>query len=338
MMDHAQRSRDGSICDVPGIRVGHATDEIGVTGCTVVMCEGGALGGVDVRGAAPGTRETDLLRPECAVDRVQVIALCGGSAFGLDAATGVVAYLEGRGSSIEVGAGVVPIVPAAVIFDLGIGDGRARPDAAMGFAACVAASTSPPSEGSVGAGTGATFAKRRSPRAPLKGGVGTASTRVGEVTVGALVVLNAVGEVVDNAGRILGLVDTAGETGVDPAGPLSTEGGRPPIETNTTIGVVATDLPLDKAGATRLAQAAHDGLARAVRPAHTAFDGDTFFALSTAPDHGRTWPVPAEITAAASDVVATAIRRAALLAHGLGGVRGLADEPGVDPGTPNDRS
>ena len=322
---------------MPGIAVGHATDEVGVTGCTVIVCAEGAVGGVDVRGAAPGSRDTDLLRPECAVERVQAIALCGGSAFGLDAAAGVVENLKRCGAGRSA-VGVIPIVPAAVIFDLGIGDGRARPDASMGRAACETASTSPPAEGSVGAGTGATFAKRRSSPAPLKGGVGTASTRVGAITVGALVVLNAVGEVVDEAGRILGLVDTRADVGGDPAEQASVEGEPPQNGMNTTIGVVATDLPLDKAGATRLAQAAHDGLARAVRPAHTAFDGDTFFALSTAPGQDRTWPVPAEITAAAADVVAASIRRAARLAHGLGGVRGLVDGPGVDPGPSDDRS
>ena len=323
-MDHVQPSSDGSICDVPGIAVGHATDERGVTGCTVILCEAGAVGGVDVRGAAPGTRETDLLRPECTVEQVNAILLCGGSAFGLDAAAGVMRFLEERGSGYKVGTGVVPIVPAAVIFDLGVGDARARPDAAMGLAACVAASTDPPPEGSVGAGTGATFGKSLWPRQALKGGVGTASMRVGEVTVGALVVLNAVGDVLDESGHVLGRSEAeAASAQVDP-----------PTGVSTTIGVVATDLALDKAGATRLAQAAHDGLARAVRPAHTAFDGDTFFALSTASVSGRTWPVPVPITAAAAEVVATAIRRAARFARGLGGVPGLADEPESHPGTP----
>ena len=322
-MDDAQPSTAGSICDVPGIAVGHATDERGVTGCTVILCEAGAVGGVDVRGAAPGTRETDLLRPECTVEQVNAILLCGGSAFGLDAAAGAMRFLEERGSGFTVGTGVVPIVPAAVIFDLGIGDARARPDAAMGRAACEAASTEPPHEGSVGAGTGATFGKGLWPRRALKGGVGTASVRVGEVTVGALVVLNAVGDVLDEAGEVIGRRGA----------PSAAAPEDPPIGASTTVGVVATDLPLDKAGATRLAQAAHDGLARAVRPAHTTFDGDAFFALSTARERGRTWPVPVAITAAAADAVATAIRRAARLARGLGGVPGVADRPDHGPDT-----
>jgi len=329
-MGHAPPSDDGSICDVPGIAVGHATDAQGVTGCTVILCEAGAVGGVDVRGAAPGTRETDLLRPECTVEEVHAVLLCGGSAFGLDAAAGVMRFLEERGSGFKVGTGVVPIVPAAVIFDLGIGDARVRPDAAMGLAACRAATTAPPGEGSVGAGTGATFGKRLWPRQALKGGVGTASVKVGEVTVGALVVLNAVGDVADESGVALGRDAPADASGG------SMDVGDPPAGVSTTIGVVATDLALDKAGATRLAQAAHDGLAWAVRPAHTAFDGDTFFALSLARERGRTWPVPVAITAAAADVVATAIRRAARLSRGLRGVPGLADRPddGVEIANP----
>jgi L-aminopeptidase/D-esterase-like protein len=324
-MERAQPGSDGSICDVPGIAVGHATDPRGVTGCTVVLCEAGAVGGVDVRGAAPGTRETDLLRPECTVEYVNAILLTGGSAFGLDAAAGVMRFLEERGHGFPVQTGVVPIVPAAVIFDLGIGDARARPEAAMGIAACEAASTEAPEEGSVGAGTGATIGKSRGLDLAMKGGVGTASVRVDDVTVGALVVVNAVGDVVDESGRVIAGARL-------PESPVESDWGAKPFAgarsrpgESTTIGVVATDLPLDKAGATRLAQAAHDGLARAIRPAHTAFDGDAFFALSTARDRGRVWPLSVSISAAAADVVALAIRRAVRLARGQGGVPGLAD-------------
>jgi L-aminopeptidase/D-esterase-like protein len=319
----------GSICDVPGIAVGQVTDAVGLTGCTVVLCEAGAIGGVDVRGAAPGTRETDLLRPESTVERVNAILLTGGSAFGLDAAGGVMRFLEERGSGHPVRSTVVPIVPGAVIFDLGLGDHRARPDAAMGLAACLAATTDPPAEGSVGAGTGATVAKLTGLTRAMKGGIGTASVRVNGVTVAALVVVNAVGGILDEAGGIL-----AGSRALhDPSGTDVERGSveGPSVAENTTIGVIATDLPLDKAGATRLAQAAHDGLARAVQPAHTAFDGDTFFALSTAHDLPRVWPVPPAISAAAAAVVAIAIRRAVRLARGLGGVPGLADLESPDP-------
>jgi L-aminopeptidase/D-esterase-like protein len=314
MEQHVTESA-GSICDVAGILVGHATDEVGLTGCTVILCAAGAVGGVDVRGAAPGTRETDLLRPEATVERVNAILLTGGSAFGLDAAAGIMRFLEERGLGYAVRSTVVPIVPGAVIFDLGLGDHRARPDAAMGLAACRSASAEPPAEGSVGAGTGATVGKARGMASAVKGGIGTASVRLDGSTVGALVVVNAAGDVVDEAGVVL-----AGARS-DAPGPHD----APAVGANTTIGVVATDLPLDKAGATRLAQAAHDGLARAVRPAHTAFDGDTFFALSTAQEGARTWPVPMAVSAAAADVVALAIRRAVRLAYGRGGVPGLTN-------------
>jgi L-aminopeptidase/D-esterase-like protein len=221
---------------------------------------------------------------------------------------------------------VVPIVPAAVIFDLGIGDSKVRPDAAMGQAACLAATADAPAEGSVGAGAGATVGKLAGPARATKGGIGTASVQVGGHVVGALVVVNAVGEVFGDDGVVLAGVRPAEDVSADADGPTSD--GPVPGE-STTIGVVATDMPLDKAGATRLAQAAHDGLARAVRPSHTAFDGDTFFALSTAIEGARVWPVPVSLTAAVADVVALAIRRAVQAAHGLGGVPGLADSGGA---------
>jgi len=259
---------------------------------------------------------------------VHAILLTGGSAYGLDAATGVMRFLEARGVGFPVRHAVVPIVPGAVIFDLGVGDPRARPDAALGLAACRAASPDSPAEGSIGAGMGATVAKSGGMALALKGGIGTASVRVDAFTVAALVVVNAWGEVVDEAGVPLvraGLPRPA----VGPVASDSCDQGA-----NTTIGVVATDLPLDKAGATRLALAAHDGLAMAVRPAHTAYDGDTFFAMSTATAQPRVWPVPPSITWAAADVVAQAIRRAVRLARGAGGVAGLAD----DSGPPSRRS
>ncbi|MCC7370014.1 MAG: P1 family peptidase [Chloroflexi bacterium] len=311
----------GSICDVPRIVVGHATNLDAATGCTVVLCAGGAVGGVDVRGGAPGTRETDLLRPDSTVERVHGVILAGGSAFGLAAADGVMAHLEARGEGYQTRAGVVPIVPSAVIYDLGIGRADVRPDAAMGRAACDAATADRPAEGTVGAGTGATVAKLAGAERPIKGGVGTASRRVGDHVIGALVVLNAVGEVYGPDGEVL-------------AGCRSSEALPSPVDAprageNTTIGVVATDLPLDAAGVTRLAQVAQDGLALAVRPAHTSFDGDTFFALSTAPalsGTDRVWPIPLEVTAAVADVVAESIRRAVLLASGLHGIPAVSDQ------------
>ena len=321
-----------SICDVPGVLVGHDTDTLGVTGCTVVLFgdDDGAVAGVDVRGAAPGTRETDLLRPEHTVERVHGVLLTGGSAFGLDAAGGVMRHLHDRRVGLRVGPVVVPIVPGAVLFDLLIGDQAARPDAASGERACRSASGAPPAEGSVGAGTGATVGKLHGPSLATKGGIGSASTRLGDgTTVGALVAVNAVGDVVDpSSGRIL--AGTRRTDGLGFAGseayrelgvgrrPGSVEEG-PLLGASTTIGIVATDGPLDTAGATRLAQVAHDGIALAIRPSHTPFDGDTLFALSLgAPRQAP--PNLAALGVAAVAVVAEAIVRAVRAARGLGGV------------------
>jgi L-aminopeptidase/D-esterase-like protein len=310
-----------SICDVAGLRIGHHTDPVAITGCTVVLCEGGAVAGVDVRGGAPGTRETDLLRPENLVQQIHAVLLAGGSAFGLDAAGGVMEYLESRGVGFPVRRAIVPIVVGAVLSDLSVGDPSVRPNAASGRFACEHATSDPPAEGSVGAGTGATLGKVHGPSLACKGGLGTASLRLPDgATVGALVAVNAVGDVVDPmTGAIV-----AGARRPDGSGFAGLEAylGLIPARTatrgNTTIGVVATDAPLDKAGATRLAQMAQDGLALAIRPAHTAYDGDTLFALST---HARGEPSdPAALGVAAVRVVAEAVVRAARAARGLGGV------------------
>lgn len=319
-----------SICDVPGVMVGHDTDEVGVTGCTVILCpDEGAVGGVAVRGGAPGTLETDLLRPEQTVERVHAVLLTGGSAFGLDAAGGVMRYLEERGVGFPIGGFAVPIVPGAVLFDLLIGDGRARPDAAAGERACRSASVTAPAEGSVGAGTGATVGKLYGLTRATKGGIGSASVRLRDgTTVGALVAVNAVGDVVDpTSGSVLAGArrpDGVGFAGMEAyddlgAATLSDGAGGPLRGANTTIGVVATDAPLDKAGATRLAGVAHDGLALAVRPAHTPYDGDTMFALSVGPS-GRAAPNLPALGVATVRAVVEAIVRAVAAARGLGGV------------------
>ena len=323
--------RMGSICDVPGLIVGHDTDPIGVSGCTVVLPldPAGAVGGVDVRGGAPGTRETDLLRPENLVERVHGVLMTGGSAFGLDAAGGVMRYLEARNIGFRVGSAVVPIVPGAVLFDLLIGDPRARPDAEAGARACRNATREPPAEGSVGAGTGATVGKLNGSAGATKGGIGSASVRLADgTTVGALVAVNAVGQVVDpQSGHILagarrrggGFVAPEAYFGLSADAPWSASG--PAVGANTTIGIVATDAPLDKSGATRLARVAHDGVALAIRPAHTPYDGDTIFALSTAASRdARSAADLAPLGAAAASVVAEAIVRAVRAARGLGGV------------------
>lgn len=278
-------SNSSSITDVRGVEVGHFTDTRRPTGCSVVLTRAGAVGGVDVRGAAPGTRETDLLDPANLVNTVHAVMLSGGSAFGLDAASGVMRWLDEQGIGLDVGAARVPIVPAAVLFDLHVGDARIRPDAASGYAACQAASVAAPAQGNVGAGAGACVGKLFGMEFAMKGGIGSAAVSVDGVTVGALIAVNALGDVLDT------------ETGAVLAGARTSDGnslrdshhallaGEPPLSilagANTTIGVVATDAILTKAQAQRLAGAGHDGLARAIRPVHTLYDGDTLFALGT---------------------------------------------------------
>ncbi len=283
-------SGQGSIVDVPGLLVGHFTLTERLTGCSVVLAPGGAVGAVDVRGAAPGTRETDLLDPANLVEKIHAVLLSGGSAFGLDAATGVVRWLDEHGIGFETGYGRVPIVPAAVLFDLPMvrpgDDPRARPGAEAGYAACQAATTSTPAAGNVGAGAGACVGKLFGLDRCMKGGIGNASVRVGPWVVGALVACNAVGDVIDPAtGQVLAGARTAdGQKLLDTQRALlaGERGNRPLPGTNTTIGVVATNATLTKAQAKRLAMSAHDGLARSIRPAHTTLDGDTLFAMATA--------------------------------------------------------
>ncbi|MBI4234105.1 MAG: P1 family peptidase [Chloroflexi bacterium] len=312
-----------AITDVPGIKVGHYTDREHATGCTVVLCEEGAVGGVDVRGSAPGTRETELLRPMNLVQQAHAVVLSGGSAFGLDAASGAMRYLEERGIGFRIGPAVVPIVPAAILFDLGVVTHLVRPGPEAGYAACQAASSEAVPEGSIGAGTGATVGKALGLSRAVKGGIGTASLALGDgLAVGAIVAVNAFGDVVDPAtGQLL-----AGPRQEDDHGFLSTlellaQGLAPPrtpLPTSTTIGVVATSARLAKEQANKLALHAHDGLALAVRPCHAMGDGDAFFALAT----GRS-ETPVEMNrlgAAVVQVVAQAILNAVLKAEGLGGI------------------
>ena len=277
----------GAITQVRGLEVGQFTDPRRPTGCSVVIARTGAVGGVDVRGAAPGTRETDLLDPANLVGVVHAVLLTGGSAWGLDAAGGVMRWLEEEGVGLYVGSApgqVVPIVPAAVLFDLHVGDARIRPDAAAGYAACQAAGDEI-AQGNAGAGAGATVGKLFGMPYAMKGGIGTASVTVDGVTVGALIAVNALGDVVDPAtGQPIAGART--EDGQQLRGSVAAAlAGDKPLAllagANTTIGVVATDAPLTKAQCQRLAGAGHDGLARAIRPVHTMSDGDTLFALST---------------------------------------------------------
>lgn len=274
-----------AITDVGGIEVGHCTDSRRPTGCSVVIARAGAVAGVDVRGAAPGTRETDLLHPSNLVDRVHAILLAGGSAWGLDAAAGVMQWLEEQGIGLDVKYGLVPIVPAAVLFDLPVGDARIRPNLQSGYAACQAASRARPAEGNVGAGAGALVGKLYGIHRAMRGGIGTASVTVDGITVGAMVACNALGDVVNpQTGQVIAGARTADGAGLLNIRDAILRGEVPqPLlaGTNTTIGVVATDAVLTKAQAHRLAQVAHDGLARAINPVHTMSDGDAMFALGT---------------------------------------------------------
>ncbi|MHC1578773.1 MAG: P1 family peptidase [Dehalococcoidia bacterium] len=314
----------GFLTDVPGFKVGHYTDKAAASGCTVILCEQGAVPGVDVSGSSPGTRETDLLRPGNLVEKVQAVLLSGGSAFGLDAAAGVMRYLEERGFGYETSAGKVPIVPAAIIFDLNLGDSKIRPGANEGYQACLAATDREVAEGCVGAGTGATVGKILGVERAVKSGLGTASQKMArDVVVAALVVVNAVGDVVDSkTGRIL-----AGPRKTDGCGFLSTselwkgdfKQGVPPL--NTVIGVVATDARLSKAEANRLARVAQVGIARSIDPCHTMYDGDALFALSL----GEKEADISALGAAAAEVVSEAVVRAVERAETLAGVPAAKD-------------
>jgi len=309
----------GAITDVDGIRVGHASDQRALTGCSVVLCEEGAIAAVRVRGWAPGTRETDLLRPGMLVEEVHAVLLSGGSAFGLRAADGVMRWLEERGRGFNTGIARVPIVPAAVLFDLSVGDPRVRPDDAMGYQACEAATTPNTVQGNVGAGTGASVGKLFGTKRAMKTGLGTASVSAGELTVGAMVAVNAFGDVVDPADgkTIAGLRNLTGRALSDTRQQMRKAILRKVLfGTNTVIGVVATNAVLTKPEAGIVADAAHDGIARSVRPAHTLFDGDAVFTLATGEHQGHV----ALVADLAADAVARAIVNAALTAEDAGGL------------------
>ncbi|HLA99066.1 MAG TPA: P1 family peptidase [Anaerolineales bacterium] len=327
-----------AITDVPGIRVGHAQDDQALTGCTVVLCESGAVGGVDQRGGAPGTRETDAMHPVHLVEVVHAVVLSGGSAFGLDAATGAVRYLEERGVGFDVRVARVPIVPAAILFDLGIGRGDVRPGAEMGYQACLNASAEPPWQGCVGAGTGCTVGKILGIEQAVKAGIGSASLEIGKgVIVGAIVAVNSFGDVIDpETGRIVAGARTrydqgsrigAGELFADTLHVMKSLVGGGVLgfarRGNTVIGAVATNARLNKEQACKVAQMAQDGVARAIRPAHTMLDGDTIFALST----GRRKADVNIVGAFAAQVTSRAILKAVYAAKSAGGVPALADLP-----------
>jgi L-aminopeptidase/D-esterase-like protein len=328
MTANAQRAEHSGITQVPGIRVGHFTLPAGLTGCTVVLADGdGAVGGVAQRGGAPGTRETDLLDPLNLVERVNAVVLSGGSAFGLDAAQGVMKFLEEKNIGFKTNGGVVPIVPAAILFDLGFAGNKARPTADCGYKAAAAATNQPTAEGNVGAGAGATVGKIGGGRMPMKAGIGSAAIVLPNgLVVGAIVAVNAVGDVIDPAtgAVVAGARDSSGKLAdarrVLRAGSQTT---TPRPGENTTIAIVATNARLSKAQASRMALMADDGLARALFPSHTLGDGDTVFALATGG-----WNGTADISnvgALAADVMAEAIVRAAVMARSAGGLPSAAD-------------
>ncbi len=310
------------LTDIPGIRVGHASDYEGITGCTAILCEQGAVAGVDVRGSASGTEELEVLSPLHVTSHIHAVVLAGGSAFGLEAASGVRRYLEAKGVGFDVGVTKVPLVPSAILFDLGIGKASARPTREMGeAAAAAAASDGPVKEGNVGAGTGATVGKIRGMKNAMKGGVGTYTVELGGARVSALAAVNAFGDIRDpETGAIVagarqegGFADTVKAMKAGARGGFATR-------SNTTLVVVATDARLTKPQAAKLAQFGQQGVVRTLSPANTMSDGDTVFALSV----GAAEANINTLGVAAAEAVAKAIVRAVRAAETLGGVPGLA--------------
>jgi L-aminopeptidase/D-esterase-like protein len=315
--------------EIAGFRIGHAQDAQALTGCTVILCEAGAVAGVDQRGGAPGTRETDALRPMHLVEHAHAVLLTGGSAFGLDAASGVMRYLEEQEKGYPTGVARVPIVPAAVLFDLGLGRSDIRPDAAMGYAACLNARPDHAAEGNIGAGTGATVGKLCGMSQAMKSGLGIAHLHLaGDLRIVAVAAVNAFGDVVDprTGACIAGLRTTAGRL-ANTLEMLYAQGGQPPAgspcESNTTIGVVLTNARLNREQANKVAQMAQDGLARAVQPAHTMLDGDTIFMMA----YGDVAADVNLVGALAAEVFAAAVVRAVRQARSAGNLPAACDLP-----------
>jgi len=326
---------NNTITDVPGIKVGHAQDFEAITGCTVVLCEKGAYAGVDQRGGAPGTRETDAIRPLHLVHKAHAIMLAGGSAYGLDAASGAMKYLEENGYGFDTGVVKVPIVPSAILFDLSVGNSKVRPTTEMGYQACLNASNEPVLQGCVGAGTGATAGNMLGVKQSTKSGIGSASIDLGSgLIVGALIAVNPFGDVLDGDGQIIAGVRTIskgpvtiGSSGVfaDTRSLMKSSLGKTALtfasSHNTVVGVVATNAKLDNEETNFLALMAQDGLALAVRPSHTLFDGDTLFALSTG-----NIPMDVNIVGAyAAEAVKLAIQNAVRNAKSMGGIPAMCD-------------
>ena len=315
----------GYITDIKGLKVGHSQSQEGMTGCTVIICEKGATGGVDVRGGAPGTRETDLFKAEKMVDKVHAVVLSGGSAFGLDASSGVMKYLEENDIGFDVGVTKVPIVASAVIFDLNIGDYRIRPDFEMGYNACKNANTEENLQGNIGCGMGATVGKILGPQNAMKSGLGSASIKVGDLIVSAMVAVNSFGDIYDftNNKQLAGVYDYKNNkllNTIDIMKKMNRDLGF--NVKNTTIGLIATNAVLTKAGANKISQMAHNGYARSINPIHTMLDGDTIFTMATN-------EIEADISligTLAAEVMSMAITNGILSAKSYKGLKGLAIE------------
>ncbi len=317
--------KEASVTAIPGIKIGHAQNMEGGSGCTVILCEQGAFAGVDVRGGGPASRETELLKPINMVEQIHSVMLSGGSAYGLDAGAGAMKYLEEKGVGFDVGVGVVPIVCGASLFDLVVGDPKCRPDQSMGYQACENASNEPPEEGNVGAGTGATVGKFLGVERMMKSGFGTYALQIGDLIVGAVVAVNSLGDIIDieTGKRLAGMLNEE-QTAV-----ISTEetlyqqyaSKRNVFSGNTTIGCIITNAKLNKNQANKIASVAHNGFARAIRPVHTMADGDTIFALSV----GEVEVMPDAVGALASEVMAKAINRAVLKAKPAYGLKAASD-------------
>jgi L-aminopeptidase/D-esterase-like protein len=320
-----EHMKEIKITDIKGIKVGHAQNVEAATGCTVVICEKGAFAGVDVRGGAPASRETELLRPVNLVEQIHAVMLSGGSAYGLDAGSGAMQFLEEKGIGFDVQVAVVPIVCGASLFDLVVGDPKIRPDKAMGYEACQNASEGPVAEGNVGAGTGATVGKLLGVERFMKCGLGTYGLQAGELQVASIVAVNGLGDVidVDTGKRIAGLLsaDKTRIVSTEEAMYAQYEDKTNLFSGNTTIGIVVTNAKLTKNQATKIASIAHNGFARAIRPVHTMFDGDTIFVMAT----GEVDVMPDAVGALAAETMGRAINRAATQAEPAYGLKAARD-------------
>lgn len=317
--------KEVKITDIKDIKIGHAQDLNGGSGCTVILCENGACAGVDVRGGGPASRETELLKPVNMVEQIHAVMLSGGSAYGLDAGAGAMKYLEEKGVGFDVGVGVVPIVCGASLFDLVVGDPKCRPDQAMGYEACKNATSNKPVEGNIGAGTGASVGKFLGVDYMMKSGLGTYAVQIGDLIVGAIVAVNSLGDVVDvdSGKRLAGILnkDKTAISNTEETMYAEYADNRNVFSGNTTIGCIVTNAKLTKSQANKLASIAHNGYARAIRPVHTMADGDTIFVMST----GEVEVMPDAAGALATDVMARAINRGALEARPAYGLKASND-------------